>query len=158
MARGAGEHVMSGKGPEMLTLYTVPWAVWGFFKLITPFIDPLTREKLKFNEDLKLHVPPEQLLTTHGGDATFVYDHDVYWKALNTLAAERRAQVYERWVKGGEKIGESEAYLKGGDVPCLRDQEARPTTGKENVDGSAMEDKVITEDLEIENPVTAPVA
>lgn len=87
-----------------------------------------------------------------------MYDHDVYWKALNALTAERRAQVHERWVKGGERIGESEAYLKGGDVPCSRDREARPPAEKENVDGGVTKDKVITEDLEVENPVTAPVA
>ncbi|KAI9788427.1 MAG: hypothetical protein M1833_003008, partial [Piccolia ochrophora] len=40
--------------PERLgraLVINLPWFINGFFKLITPFIDPMTREKLKFNED-----------------------------------------------------------------------------------------------------------
>lgn len=92
----------------------MPWAVQGFFKLITPFIDPLTRAKLKFNEDLRQHVPPAQLLKASGGDVEFQYDHATYWSALNTLANERRTAQFERWVKNGKKVGEHEAYLRGG--------------------------------------------
>lgn len=92
----------------------VPWAVSGFFKIITPFIDPLTREKVKFNEDLRKHVPPEQLWTTMGGDVQFEYDHSIYWPAMNKLAAERREAYRERWIRAGKRVGESEEYLKGG--------------------------------------------
>jgi len=104
-------------------LYIVPWAVWGFFKLITPFIDPLTREKLKFNEDLRRHVPPAQLMTTYGGEVDFQYDHATYWPALNKVADERRAAYRERWIRGGKRIGELEAYLKGGNMQSLAELE-----------------------------------
>lgn len=45
----------------------------------------------------------------------FEYVHDVYWPALNNLAAERRKAFVDRWVKAGSKVGESEVYLRGGD-------------------------------------------
>ncbi|KAJ5279586.1 CRAL/TRIO domain protein [Penicillium angulare] len=90
-----------------------PFYIWGFFKILTPFIDPLTREKLKFNEDLRQHVPPSQLMKTVGGDVEFEYDHSVYWPALNKLAAQKREQKHQRWVEGGKKVGESENFLKG---------------------------------------------
>ena len=93
---------------------TVPWYIWSFFKLITPFIDPLTREKLKFNEDMALHVPREQLLKANGGDVDFEYDHDVYWPTFVKLAAIKRAEYVARWEKGGKHIGEHEDYLRGG--------------------------------------------
>jgi hypothetical protein len=107
---------------NVLTLsFAVPWAFLAFYKLITPFIDPLTRKKLIFNEDMRLHVPPEQLLKTHGGDVDFEYDHSVYWPALNQLAEERRKEQYARWVKGGKRYGELESYLKGGQEQSLKD-------------------------------------
>lgn len=95
--------------------------ILGFFKLITPFIDPLTREKLKFNEDMRQHVPPSQLLKATGGDVEFEYDHSVYWPALNALAAQKRQAYRERWIQAGKFIGEHEDYLKGGSGKCLRE-------------------------------------
>lgn len=90
-------------------------------KLITPFIDPLTRQKLKFNEDLRQHVPPSQLLKTVGGDVEFEYDHSLYWRALNKLADQRRNEYRERWVQGGKLVGEHENYLRGGTGKTLRE-------------------------------------
>jgi hypothetical protein len=92
----------------------VPWVVWGFFKLITPFIDPLTKEKIKFNEDMAQYVTSEQLVTEYpGGKLNFNYDHAVYWPALMKTTDERRAEHRQRWEAGGKHIGESEDYLKG---------------------------------------------
>ncbi|KAK2749469.1 hypothetical protein FQN57_006403 [Myotisia sp. PD_48] len=110
-------HILQNHYPERLgraLVINMPFLILGFFKLITPFIDPLTREKLKFNEDLRSHVPPSQLLKAVGGDVEFEYDHSVYWPALNALAAQRREAYRERWVKGGKLVGEHENYLKGG--------------------------------------------
>lgn len=88
--------------------------VWGFFKLITPFIDPLTKEKIKFNEDMTQYVPSEQLVKEYkGGELPFEYNHSVYWPALQKLSNERRAERVRRWEAGGKHIGELEDYLKG---------------------------------------------
>ena len=97
--------------------------MWGFFKVITPILDPLTRPKLKFNENLRDFIPPAQLVSDHGGDADFKYDHKVYWPALCKLAEERQKAYEERWVRGGRRIGESENYLKGGSSPSLTEME-----------------------------------
>ncbi|MCJ1474790.1 hypothetical protein MMC13_003450 [Lambiella insularis] len=104
--------------PERLgraCVINIPWFFWGFYKLVGPFIDPFTKQKLKFNEEMRLHVPPSQLMKTHGGEVAFEYSHDTYWPALNKLADERRKLQEERWIKGGKRVGESEVYLKGGD-------------------------------------------
>jgi CRAL/TRIO domain len=93
--------------------------IWGFFKLIIPFIDPLTREKLKFNEDMAQHVPPSQLLKQNGGEVDFEYDHSVYWPSLIKLAETKRAAFRARWEKAGKHVGESEDYLRGGDEGSL---------------------------------------
>jgi CRAL/TRIO domain/CRAL/TRIO, N-terminal domain len=97
----------------------VPWVVSGFFKLITPFIDPLTRQKLKFNDDMRQHVPPQQLWDQFHGDMEFEYEHSVYWPALLKFAEERYSERRERWVKAGKYYGESEVYLRGGNAPSV---------------------------------------
>lgn len=98
-----------------INVSSVPWVVWGFFKIITPFIDPVTRDKLKFNEDMKQYVDPSQLWSADwGGDMDFEYDHAAYWPALDELCRRRRAERVRRWEAGGKLVGESEAYLSGG--------------------------------------------
>lgn len=97
----------------------VPWYVTTFFKLISPFIDPVTKSKMKFNEPLSNHVPPQQLQKAYGGDADFVYDHKTYWPALTRLYTQRRQEYQFRWEKAGSQVGEIEAYLRGGDANCL---------------------------------------
>ncbi|KAJ5697499.1 CRAL/TRIO domain protein [Penicillium malachiteum] len=113
-------NILQNHYPERLGRALVvnsPFYIWGFFKIITPFIDPLTREKLKFNEDLRLHVPAEQLMKTVGGDVEFEYDHSVYWPALNKLAEQHRDAKRARWIENGKRVGESENFLKGEGAP-----------------------------------------
>ena len=94
-------------------------------KLVTPFIDPATRGKIVYNEDMRRHVPPAQLRKSHGGDLAFEYDHAKYWPAVVALAEQRRRERHERWVRGGKRVGEFEAYLRGGQAECLRDTDAK---------------------------------
>lgn len=107
-----------------------------FFKGITPLIDPATRGKLKFNQDLKEHVPACQLLEELGGSVKFSYDHSLYWPAMNLLASKRREEYRQRWVSGGRRIGEYEDYLKGGSAKSLAEVEKlsapEEASGKEN--------------------------
>lgn len=90
----------------------IPFFVWGFFKLITPFIDPITREKLKFNEDLTLHVPAAQLDSDFGGELVFDYVQEEYWPALLNLCDLARSRKHQNWTKAGGGIGISEDILK----------------------------------------------
>lgn len=87
--------------------------------MITPFIDPITREKLHFNEEVSKYVPKEQLWTELGGDVQFEYDHSVYWPALTALCKERSNERKARWEKAGKNVGESEVYLRGGDATSI---------------------------------------
>ena len=75
-----------------------------------------------FNDDLRKHVPPSQLDKAYGGDVDFKYDHAVYWPAINKLCTERRAAYKEKWIQGGKRIGEYEAYLRGGEQKSLAEE------------------------------------
>jgi hypothetical protein len=79
----------------------------------------LTRQKLKFNDDMRQHVPPQQLWNEFHGDLEFEYDHSIYWPAFLKLCEERHAEQFERWAKAGKHYGESETYIKGGNAPSV---------------------------------------
>lgn len=111
----------------------LPWYVTTFYKLISPFLDPVTKSKMKFNEKLVQHVPAEQLLANHGGNVQFKYDHSVYWPALNELCDSRRRNFVARWEKAGKQIGEHEVFLRGGDAASLDGK----MNGKDFPDGFA---------------------
>ncbi|RMZ71287.1 CRAL TRIO domain [Pyrenophora seminiperda CCB06] len=101
------------------TRFKVPWYIKTFLKLVNPFIDPVTKSKIKPNEPLPDHVPVSQLMKVSDGEVDFKYDHSVYWPALEKITTERRRQRKERWEKGGKIVGESEIYLWGGGEPSL---------------------------------------
>jgi hypothetical protein len=147
-------NILQNHYPERLgraLVTNVPFVIWGFFKLITPFIDPLTREKIRFNEDMGLHVPRTQLLKESEGEVEFEYDHAIYWNALNDLCEQKRAEFKARWEKGGSRIGESELYLRGGEGKSISETEAaaetvEPVAAKEYVekDGNGSEQPAVT--------------
>ncbi|PHH60313.1 hypothetical protein CDD81_1868 [Ophiocordyceps australis] len=111
-------HILQNHYPERLgkaLIINVPWIVWGFFKIINPFMDPVTRDKLKFNEDMTQYVAPGELWSSDwGGQLDFEYKHDEYWPALHALCRQRREARTARWEAGGKLVGESEVYLAGG--------------------------------------------
>ena len=119
--------------------------MWGFFKLITPFIDPLTREKLKFNEDLNKFIPSEQLVDEVGGKLNFEYDHSVYWPALVKLADERRESRKARWIAGGKHIGEFEDYLAGGVDHGVAGPAVEESVGEAKVEDLKLEELKVEE-------------
>lgn len=106
--------------PERLgraLIINMPFLVVGFFKVIKPLLDPVTKEKLKFNESMKAYVPAEQLWKEFSdGELEFEYDHSSYWPALIKLTDEKKAEQKRRWVLGGSVIGESEMYLRGAEA------------------------------------------
>ncbi|KAL4795916.1 CRAL-TRIO domain-containing protein [Aspergillus venezuelensis] len=119
-------HFLQNHYPERLgraLVINMPFIIMGFFKIVTPFLDPVTREKLKFNENLNNHVPPAQLMKSVGGEVEFKYDHSAYWPSLNKLAEVKRNEYRERWIQGGKRIGEYEHYLKTGASPSLAQKE-----------------------------------
>ena len=130
----------------------IPFFVWGFFKLITPFIDPLTREKLKFNEDMTQHVPKSQLDSEFGGDVVFDYVHEEYWPALVSMCTAARENKIKNWKALGGGIGQSETAMKRSEQ-----KQATPTVpGDHSVQGGTEGDKIVTE-ANHPNPSSQPV-
>ncbi|CCF56232.1 hypothetical protein KAFR_0A07980 [Kazachstania africana CBS 2517] len=109
-------HILQTHYPERLgkaLLTNIPWLAWSFLKLIHPFIDPQTREKLVFDEPFPKYVPPQALDATYGGELDFKYDHEVYWPSLIKISKQKREHYLKRFEKFGSVVGLSEYDLRG---------------------------------------------
>ncbi|WVQ75770.1 hypothetical protein IAR50_005402 [Cryptococcus sp. DSM 104548] len=78
-------HILQNHYVERLgrgLVVNMPWWINAFFSGITPFMDPITRDKIRFNPKLTELVPADQLDAEFGGDYKFEYDFKHYWKTL----------------------------------------------------------------------------
>ncbi|KAJ7475911.1 CRAL/TRIO domain-containing protein [Mycena latifolia] len=106
--------------PERLGLaliLNVPFLLNAFFKLITPFVDPVTRNKMKFNPQVIQDgiFSPEMVMSEWwGGGCNFEYEHGKYWPALVSLCEERTKLWTATWYKMGGTVGLKESDYKTG--------------------------------------------
>lgn len=108
-------HILQTHYPERLgkaLLTNIPWLGWTFLKIIHPFIDPLTREKLVFDKPFPDYVPVEQLDKDFGGHINFEYVHEVYWPEMVKIADSKRKKYFQKFEEMGSKVGLSEKDLR----------------------------------------------
>jgi len=60
----------------------LPMILSFFYKGIAPFLDPVTRDKMRFNPDLFELVPREQLDADFGGEYAYEFEPESYWDQL----------------------------------------------------------------------------
>ncbi|KAG5643291.1 hypothetical protein DXG03_001218 [Asterophora parasitica] len=53
-----------------------------FYKGISPFLDPVTRDKMRFNPDLLELIPPSHLDADFGGDFNYEFEPTSYWDQI----------------------------------------------------------------------------
>lgn len=105
--------------PERLAeslVINVPFLIHAFFKMIGPFMDPVTRNKLKFNpkpiQD-GMFVADELFKEGGwGGSRDFVWEHEKYWPAFVRMSDEIREGQMARWRKLGARVGCDEKDYK----------------------------------------------
>ncbi|KAI8391583.1 CRAL-TRIO domain-containing protein [Radiomyces spectabilis] len=80
--------ILGNHYPERLGIAFVvksPWFFFATFKLISPFMDPVTKDKIKFVATtnawvhLEQCIDPNHLETDFGGNYHFTFDIDAYW-------------------------------------------------------------------------------
>lgn len=109
-------HILQTHYPERLgkaLLTNIPILAWLFLKIIHPFIDPLTREKLVFDQPFPDYVPVVQLDKDFGGKVNFEYDHAKYWDEMLRISQEKKRRYLKRFETFGSRVGLSEADLRG---------------------------------------------
>ncbi|OSD01223.1 CRAL/TRIO domain-containing protein [Trametes coccinea BRFM310] len=60
----------------------LPFLLNFFYKGISPFLDPVTRDKMRFNPDLFELIPKEQLDADFGGDFEYEFEPNSYWEQI----------------------------------------------------------------------------
>ncbi|KAG5636163.1 hypothetical protein H0H81_008944, partial [Sphagnurus paluster] len=101
----------------MALILNVPFLLNAFYRLINPFIDPVSREKMKFNPQLikdGLFNGDMVMSEWWGGDCNFEYVHEKYWPALLNMCESRSKAWLEKWRVLGGTIGIKEWDYKGG--------------------------------------------
>ncbi|KAK9762507.1 hypothetical protein K7432_011687 [Basidiobolus ranarum] len=82
--------------PERLGLsimFNAPWVFSMFFNMVQPFLDKVTKEKIKFVKKNQNPgstspfsiIPADTLEVAYGGNHSFDYDHDEYFKHMQEL-------------------------------------------------------------------------
>jgi hypothetical protein len=116
----------------------MPWWINAFFSGITPFMDPITRDKIRFNPKLTELIDANQLDKEYGGDYNFEFDHAVYWPALTEFCClhEDGSRV--------DKDGENWIPRSGNGATWALDQRTEDKasatlvgSGKNSVDGKS---------------------
>ncbi|KAE8251659.1 hypothetical protein A4X13_0g3886 [Tilletia indica] len=60
-----------------------PWFFTLFFRVISPFVDPVTRQKIFFNPKMTTLANPDQITTEwEGGEYNYEWDFESYWSQL----------------------------------------------------------------------------
>ncbi|KAJ4477255.1 CRAL-TRIO domain-containing protein [Lentinula aciculospora] len=145
--------ILQNHYPERLgkaLVINVPYLVNMFFKLITPFIDPITVQKLKFNPDVVkdgIFAEDQVMKDFWGGNMNFEYDHEKYWPALVNLCQTRKLKWIDEWKKLGGKVGICESDYKTGksgqpastEAETPKKDEANTLTLTESLDEAAIE-------------------
>ncbi|PFH47957.1 hypothetical protein AMATHDRAFT_150905 [Amanita thiersii Skay4041] len=117
-------NILQDHYPERLgrsLIIKIPFYINAFFKIIMPFVDPITREKVKFNPEVVKdgYFTPDMLMNgSWEGSCNFEYVHDNYWPALVMLCDERKKAWLAKWRELGAKVGIKEwDYKKDTDIP-----------------------------------------
>ncbi|GMM38767.1 phosphatidylinositol transporter [Saccharomycopsis crataegensis] len=150
-------HILQQHYPERLGrayLVNIPTLAWAFLKIIHPFIDPLTREKLIFDQPFVNYVPVNQLDKEFGGNVDFEYDHEVYWPKMNEISLTKQKSYMERFNKFGGVIGLSEVDLRG-----TNDDLKFPALTLDEIEQGAAEEKLskMISELSVASQETIPI-
>jgi hypothetical protein len=144
-------HILQTHYPERLgvaLILNVPFLIHAFFKMISPFIDPVTRNKMKFNPKPVQDglFAADELFKGWGGSRDFAWDHEKYWGPFVRMCAEIREGQMARWRKLGARVGGDERDYKSGEVVDISPAPAEAEAGNGNGD------RVVAEDAAVENP------
>ena len=111
--------ILQSHYPERLgraLIINIPTLINLFFKVIMPFVDPITREKVHFNPKVLQEgfFQADQLKKQFGGDREFEYVHEKYWPELLRMSGQRKTMWMEKWRELGGRVGLKEWDFKDG--------------------------------------------
>jgi CRAL/TRIO domain len=110
-------HILQEHYPERLglcSIINIPFIINAFVKLMLPFLDPRTREKLRFNRPVVQDglFDKDMLMKEWEGEQRFEYVHDKYWPAMVEMCERNVERWIKRWRELGGCVGISEWEYK----------------------------------------------
>lgn len=108
-------HICQTYFPETLgyaVFINIPWIGYALLKLISPLVDPNTKQRFVFDEPFTNRIDASHLDYHYGGDIKFDYDHGTYWPDFKAKVEGRRRENYVRWEALGGVIGLREVDFK----------------------------------------------
>jgi len=164
--------------PERLgtaLILNVPFLLHAFYKMISPLVDPVTRNKMKFNpkpvEDGLFAADDLFKDSGWGGSRDFVWDHDKYWAPFVRMCDEVRAAQMARWRKLGARVGcdewdyksdvvvdrvedaaAAQAVAEGAAVPQVGDVAGQTAVSQAAAQLLATDDVLASGDSEVHSP------
>ena len=78
-------HILQDHYPETLgraLVTNLPFILNFFYKGISPFLDPVTRDKMRFNPNLLELIDEDQLDSDFGGNYEFEFEPNSYWDQI----------------------------------------------------------------------------
>ncbi|KAH8110589.1 CRAL/TRIO domain-containing protein [Phellopilus nigrolimitatus] len=126
-------HILQAHYPETLgrgLVVNMPRLLAFFYNGIAPFMDPVTRDKIRFNPDLLDLIPAEQLDADFGGEFEYEFEPESYWSQITEHCgiAPDGTRV--------DKAEAAEAKTKSEELPSDSESSQEPT-GTENTNGDA---------------------
>ena len=115
-------YILQEHYPERLgraLIIRIPFLVSAFLKMIMPFVDPVTRDKIRLNPSpVKegLFAPEEIMTEAWGGKAEFEWKHEEYWPTLIEMCDAQRDRWTQAWKELGGKVGVKEWDYKTKEV------------------------------------------
>ncbi|KAF8910658.1 CRAL-TRIO domain-containing protein [Gymnopilus junonius] len=149
-------NILQNHYPERLGLaliINVPFLVNAFFKIVMSFVDPLTRQKVKFNPKIFQDglLKEDMVMKEWGGNKDFEYVHEKYWPELVEICEKRVKAWKEIWRKLGAKVGISEwDYKTANTHPIEKAQEEEKTEQPSNAIAPAAVGTMTSEDQSVE--------
>ena len=123
-----------------------------------PFVDPVTREKIKFNPDIfeeGIFDPDMVMEKWWGGSQDFDYVHEKYWPNLLELCESRAKDWMKNWRDLGGKVGSKEWEYKQGDVPLAKHEETNEKEIVVTIDAPAEAAEFLKKDVKLVPDTTA---
>lgn len=154
--------ILQNHYPERLgraIVINIPFVVNMFLRIIMPFVDPVTRDKVQLNPKILESglFTADQLKKTFGGDRDFEYEHEQYWPELLRMTSERRQQWLKTWRDMGGRVGLKEWDFKGGNEqaePITNEKVEIPIPTSSSAVPASTDEKVhaLVEEVPVEEP------
>ncbi|CAA7265881.1 unnamed protein product [Cyclocybe aegerita] len=119
-----------------------------FYKCISPFLDPVTRDKMRFNPDLFELIPASQLDADFGGDYHYEFEATIYWDQIVAACGIKEDGTH---VGYPPTDGSAEKALAQTDNTASAPLQTSPMSEKTRVGVSAL--SVESDSLKVQIPV-----